>query len=163
MNIMYCVIVGFLLAIFGCILYLKHDVRYGATIAYSTVAILGIAGIVLILIFGKELNQYVKKWSSSGDTKGVFIRSEEIPDKKAVSYKYIYEYYVDGEQYEFTDAVIHSSEKPDTEYKKVNVLYNTEKPEETMDKEYLVTLLSGPICIIFTLLLCFVLLLAKYG
>lgn len=162
MKIIYYLVPGFFVAIVSCIIYLKFDVRLSGTITYILILTLFVTGIYLTFTSIKQFQKDRKEWSLYV-TEGAFIRSVELADNESVSYEYIYEYYVDGKRYEYTHHFMYFSEVPLYNEKKIDIRYNPENPQEirAMDLEYGNRLLIGPICIVFTLLLLFILLMAK--
>ena len=160
---MYYLSIGFFLAIVTCIMYLKYGVRYSGAISYILIVILCGIGISLTITSVKQFRTDKKKWLLFQNTEGVFINSKEVTERESVTYKYRYEYYVNGKRYEFTDRVMHFSKIPEKKDKNLTVRYNPKNPEEIsmIDKEYIVSFLNGPISIVFSLLLLFILLVTK--
>ena len=161
-------IVAFI-AVLASIIHGKYNVFFLGIIAYSLTAIIGIAGVFFIFTSVKQFKKEMEESSSFTKTEAVFIRSEEaslINEKFAAkykevilasdrkSYKYIYEYYVNGERYEYTTPyAFYFSEIPKYNEKKRTVAYNPEKPGEVseINDELIDDFRRGPICIIFTI------------
>jgi len=163
MRITYYLAIGFFLAIVACIMYLKYSVHYSGVIAYILIVIFGGIGILLTLTSVKQFQQDKKKWSLFQNTEGVFVSSTKVTNNKFISYEYLYEYYVSEKRYEYTDIFMHWSKGPEESDEKMTIRYNPENPKEirTIDKEYIISMLNGPICIVFALLLLFILLIKK--
>jgi hypothetical protein len=146
---------GFFFAMLACIIYLKYDVRYCGIIAFILTAILGITGICLTVISVKQFRHDRQQRSSFPVAELVYIRSDAVTDNESVSYHYVYEYYVQGKRYEYTDNIPYWSKEPAENHKITRIRYNPKNPDEriNINKESIVQLLNGPISIVFALML----------
>ena len=92
-------------------------------------------------------------------TEGNFVGSKLITGKgrdsnghnySTFNYEYTYEYFVNGNRYEYTDQMgLHWNEKPKTEKsKEIIIRYNPKNPEEViMTKANILGILSGFLCL----------------
>jgi hypothetical protein len=160
-----------ILSIIGSVAYVVYDVNHRGRdengslwltgsnvlfICYAVTMTVGGAGIQLTATGVKQIS----KKSSFQVAEGVFIRSERdysgnFDERRDRSYFYIYEYYVDGQRYEYKDyAFVHNSETPKEHKGKVRLIYNPEYPIEVMTtKTNILYIVAGLICIVLALLL----------